>query len=365
MSDTQLEETSAFGANEPQASVTAALDPRRSAAAAVGNSVRELALLPALVAIMIAGTIASPEFLTSNNLSTVVQFSAPLGLLVVAESLILIFGALDLSLQSVYGLAPMLAAWWTVHPSIRLGIVGSGTDLAPAVGLLVVLAVGAIAGLINSTMVVKLKMNYFITTLGMLILLAGLQQGISNDATVFELPAAFTYIGARDWLGVPVAAWIEVAVFLGVGMFMRYHRAGRAIYAIGGNIEAARAAGIKVDRIRIGCWIFAGVLAAIAGLMTAGQVDAVTANQGATPGIIFTVFAAAVIGGISLDGGKGRMLGAFTGVLLLSLVVNVLTLANVSPFWISAANGAIIVLVLLVTRGIGGLQGRQRPWRSG
>jgi simple sugar transport system permease protein len=96
--------------------------------------------------------------------------------------------------------------------------------------------------------------------------------------------------------------------------------------------------------------------------MTAGQVDAVTANQGATPGIIFTVFAAAVIGGISLDGGKGRMVGAFTGVLLLSLVQNVLTLANVSSFWISAADGAIIVLVLLVTRGIGSLQGRSRPW---
>jgi len=82
------------------------------------------------------------------------------------------------------------------------------------------------------------------------------------------------------------------------------------------------------------------VLAAVAGLMTAGQVDAVTANQGATPGIIFTVFAAAVIGGISLDGGKGRMVGAFTGVLLLSLVQNVLQLANVSSFWISAADGA-------------------------
>jgi simple sugar transport system permease protein len=359
MSDGKLEEASPLGGQAPAASVSTALDPRRTVAAAFGNSLRELALLPALAAIMIAGTIASPEFLTSNNLSTVVQFSAPLGLLVVAESLVLIFGALDLSLQSVYGLAPMLAAWWTVHPSVRLGVVGSGTDLPAAVGLLVLLAVGAIAGLINSTLVVKFKMNYFITTLAMLILLAGLQQGISNDATVYSLPGAFTYIGAHDWLGVPVAAWIEVAVFLGVGVFMRYHRAGRAIYAIGGNIEAARAAGIKVDRIRIACWVFAGALAAVAGLMTAGQVDAVTANQGATPGIIFTVFAAAVIGGISLDGGKGRMLGAFTGVLLLSLVQNVLTLANVSSFWISAADGAIILLVLLVTRGIGFLQKQQ------
>jgi simple sugar transport system permease protein len=360
MSETRLDSTAAAPGDQRSASqASAALDPRRTIAAAVTNSLRELALLPALVAIMVAGTIASPAFLTSQNLTTVVQFSAALGLLVVGESLILIFGELDLSLQSIYGLAPMLAAYLTVHPDVRLGVVGSGTDLPPAVGLLVLLAVGAVVGLFNSVLVVKLKMNAFILGLAMLILLAGLQQGIPNDATVFMLPPSFIYIGAHHWLGVPVAAWLEIAVFLGVGFFLRYHRTGRSIYAIGGNIEAARAAGIKVDRIRIGCWVFAGVLAAIAGLMTAGQVDAVTANQGATPGIIFTVFAAAVIGGISLDGGKGRMVGAFTGVLLLSLVENVLQLANVSSFWISAANGAIIVLVLLVTRAIGYLQNQQ------
>lgn len=356
MTGTGLDSTSATGGHGSALSVSAALDPRRSVAATVASSLRELALLPALVAIMVAGTIASPAFLTSRNLSTVVQFSAALGLLVVGESLILIFGELDLSLQSIYGLAPMLAAYLTVHPNVRLGIVGSGTDLPPVVGLLILLAVGATVGFFNSVLVVKLRMNAFILGLAMLILLAGLQQGIPNDATVFELPPSFVYIGAHDWLGVPVAAWVEIAVFLGVGLFLRYHRTGRSIYAIGGNIEAARAAGIKVDRIRIGCWVFAGVLAAVAGLMTAGQVDAVTANQGATPGIIFTVFAAAVIGGISLDGGKGRMVGAFTGVLLLSLVQNVLQLGNVSSFWISAADGAIIVLVLLVTRAIGYLQ---------
>jgi simple sugar transport system permease protein len=359
MTETRLEQKPATDERASRSSVDAALNPRRTVAKVVTSSVRELALLPALAAIMIAGTIASPAFLTSNNLTTVVQFSAALGLLVVGESLILIFGELDLSLQSIYGLAPMLAAYLTVHPNVRLGVVGSGADLPPVVGLLVLLAVGAIVGLFNSTLVVKLKMNAFILGLAMLILLAGLQQGIPNDATIFELPPSFVYIGAHDWLGVPVAAWVEIAVFLGVGLFLRYHRTGRSIYAIGGNIEAARAAGIKVDRIRMGCWVFAGVLAAVAGLMTAGQVDAVTANQGATPGIIFTVFAAAVIGGISLDGGKGRMVGAFTGVLLLSLVQNVLLLSNVSSFWISAADGAIIVLVLLVTRAIGHLQHQQ------
>ncbi len=332
---------------------------RRPAYAILFGSLREVALLPALAVIIIAGVIVSPAFLTSANLTTVIEFSAPLGLLVVGESLTLIFKQMDLSLQGIYLLAPMVAAYLTVHPSTRLGLVGAGTNLPGGVGILVLLAIGAICALILSTLVVKLSMNAFILGLALLILWAGLAQGIVNSATVFSLPPALTYIGNHDWLGFPVAAWIEIAVFVGTGAFLRYHRTGRAIYAIGGNIEAARAAGIKVDRIMIGFWIYAGMLGAVAGLMTAGQVDAVTANQGQSPGIIFTVFAAAVIGGISLNGGQGRMLGAFTGVILLSLITNVLTLGNVSSFWIYGSDGAIIVSVLLATRLIAHLQHRK------
>ena len=141
-------------------------------------------------------------------------------------------------------------------------------------------------------------------------------------------------------------------IFLGCGLFLRYHRTGRAIYAIGGNVEAARAAGIRVDRVTIGVFAVAGVLASLAGLMTAGHVDAVTANQGNN--LIFTVFAAAVIGGISLDGGRGRILGAFTGVVLLGLVQNILVLSQVSTFWISAADGAIILAALILARFVEG-----------
>jgi len=118
--------------------------------------------------------------------------------------------------------------------------------------------------------------------------------------------------------------------------------------------EAARAAGIQVDRIKIGVFVVAGGLSAVAGLMTAGHVDAVTANQGNN--LIFTVFAAAVIGGISLDGGRGRILGAFTGVVLLGLVQNLLILSQVSTFWISAADGAIILAALLLARFVEGIR---------
>jgi simple sugar transport system permease protein len=334
-------------------------EARRPLLAVVLGSMREVALLPALAVIIIVGVIVSPSFLTSANLTTVIEFSAPLGLLVVAESLTLIFKQMDLSLQGIYLLAPVVAGYLTVHPTPRLGLIGAGTDLPGGVGILVLIGIGAACALILSTLVVKLRMNAFILGLALLILWAGLAQGIVNSATLFGLPPALTYIGQTHWLGFPVDAWIEIAVFAGTGAFLRYHRTGRAIYAIGGNIEAARAAGIKVDRIMIGFWIYAGILGAIAGLMTAGKVDAVTANQGQSPGIIFQVFAAAVIGGISLNGGKGRMLGAFTGVILLSLITNVLTLGNVSSFWQYGADGAIIVTVLLATRLIAFVQGRE------
>ena len=109
--------------------------------------------------------------------------------------------------------------------------------------------------------------------------------------------------------------WLAAAAFAVAGFMLRYHRLGRALYAIGGNPEAARAAGIRVERITWGVYVLAGVLAAVGGLEITGYVGAISANQG--NGLIFTVFAAAVIGGISLDGGKGTMFGALTGVLLL------------------------------------------------
>jgi len=317
---------------------------RRPAQRVLLGSMRELALLPAIAVLLIAGIFTSPAFFTTANFSNTAQFSAALGLVVVAESLILLTGSFDLSLQSIYGLAPMIGAWLIVPKDSQ----GLGTTWNPAFGILVVIGIGAAVGLFNGFMIVKLKFNAFIFTLAMLILLAGLQQGIVSGRTIYQMPPSFIYLGGAYWAGFPVSAWATGAVFLLAGLFLRYHRTGRAIYAIGGNLEAARAAGIKVDGIRIGVFTVAGALAAIAGLMIAGQVVAVTANQGNN--LIFTVFAAAVIGGIALEGGRGRMLGAFTGVVLLGLVNNVLVLRNTSTFWIDAANGAIILVALGLAR---------------
>jgi simple sugar transport system permease protein len=220
-----------------------------------------------------------------------------------------------------------------------------------SLGIAIVLLVGLVVGAFNGFMVIKLGFNAFIFTLGMLILLMGIQVGIVNGRTIYHIPDEFIYLGSASLFSVPVLVWVAGLIFLVSALFLRYHRVGRTIYAIGGNTEAARAAGIHVDRVRIGVFIVASILAAIAGLMTAGVDVAVTASQG--DGLIFTVFAAAVIGGISLDGGRGRMVGALTGVILLALVTNILnllppSLSQFQTFWIDSATGLIILIARII-----------------
>jgi simple sugar transport system permease protein len=314
------------------------------------NLVRQVALVPVLVVVLIVGALASPFFFTFNNIAGVGQQISALAVTVVGESLILLIGGMDLSLESTYGLAPMFAAW------MILPIVddGNGLRLNPFVGIVILLLVGAVIGLINGLLIVKARLNGFIVTLGMTIIIAGMQNGIVKAQTLFNLPPAFVWLGAAYWGSIPVSVIAAAIIFIVVGLFLRYHRTGRAIYAIGGNPDAARAAGIPVDRIKIGVYMAGSMLAALGGLMEAGRVSAVTGTQGYGEGIIFTVFAAAVIGGVSLKGGRGNMVGAASGVILLGLVQNILDLANVSNYWIEAIDGVVILFALIMARVIGG-----------
>ncbi len=311
---------------------------------------REAALLPALVLLIIVGAIVSPYFFKANNFWGIGSQASALGCATAGESLILLIGGMDLSIGGTYGFAPMLAAWLIVPVSAY----GAGYDLSPYLGILILLLTGAAIGLLNSTLIVKARLNGFIITLGMLILLGGLQNGLVKAETVYALPYAFGYLGGHYWGPVPVSLVVTVLIFIAIGMFLRYHRVGRAIYAVGGNAEAARAAGINVDRVKMGAYMAGGMLAAIGGLMEAGNVASVNNSQGYGEGVIFTVFAAAVIGGVSLAGGKGNMVGVATGVVLLSVVQNILDLANVSNYWVEAVDGLVILISLVVARLIGG-----------
>ncbi len=320
--------------------MTARPAPRR----VVALRLRDLALLPALLVLVAVGGVVSPAFLTQANFTTILTSSAALALVVLAESLVIITGKFDLSLESTFGLAPAIGAM-LVLPAAQYGF---GVELPIPVALLVVLALGGVIGFVIGFMVVRLRLNAFIVTLAMLIVLRGMLVGATSGRTLFDLPDAFYALMTVTLLGLPLAVWLAALAFAVAGVILRYHRLGRALYAIGGNPEAARAAGIRVERITWGVYVIAGVLAAVGGLVTTGYVGAISANQG--NGMIFTVFAAAVIGGISLDGGKGTMFGALTGVLLLGVVQNLLTLAQVPSFWIQAIYGAIILGSLMVAR---------------
>jgi simple sugar transport system permease protein len=313
-----------------------------------------VALVPVIILAGVVGSFVNSAFLTKTNIiNNVITTSAVLGIVVIAESVILIGGYFDLSLQSTVGFAPMLMAV-LVSP-----VASGGHGLPLAIGFLAMLAAVLAIGLANGLMIAKMKLPAFIVTLAMLILLQGLTIGLSGGQTYSDLPRAMTYLGDGTFLTLPIQAWILVIAFAVMYLFMKYTPTGRNIYAMGGNPEAARAAGIRTTRLTIGIILFGSILAAVAGLMLTGRIASVTANQG--DNLIFTVFAAAVIGGINLNGGRGNLIGAGLGVLLLGIIQNILTLSNVPSFWINAAYGAIILSALLigwVSSNVGGKRRR-------
>src|SRR5487761_1312267 len=170
---------------------------------------REVALLPVLALLIVVGTVVSPAFFTVSNFAGIGQQSSALGVVVVGESLILLIGGMDLSLESTYGLAPMLAAWLIVP----VAAFGDGLLLNPYLGIVILLAVGAAAGLVNGLLIVKGRLNGFIVTLGMTILLAGIQDGIVKGQAPFNLPYAFGYLGAAAIGAVPVSFIVAAVIF--------------------------------------------------------------------------------------------------------------------------------------------------------
>ncbi len=305
---------------------------------------RDLTLVPAILVLLVVGAVVDPVFLSSANIVNVLQQQTELSLLVLAETVILIGGRFDLSLESTVGLAPALGVALVIPAASN----GLGTDWPSALAVPIILLVGVVVGAFNGLLILRFGLSAFIVTLGMLITLRGLQIGITGGQNLFELPPSVLYLGNATWLGLPLSIWLCGLLFVvGIGA-LGWFRHGRAVYAIGGNVDAARAAGIRSDRVIWIVFMVAGALAALAGLLMTGRLGSVAAAQG--QGMIFTVFAAAVIGGVSMDGGKGTLFGALCGVLVLGLINNILTLAGVSAQWIQAVYGLIILVALILAR---------------
>ncbi len=311
-------------------------------------SLRDLLLVPAVLGVLVVGYFVDHKFLSGTNLLNVLEIMSAISLIVLAEALVLIVGKMDLSLESTFGLAPGVAIWACMGTANVGGFAWAAEWMAIPLALLL----GALIGSVNGLLIIKFGLNGFIVTLAMLIALRGLLTFLTGGQTLRKVPEAFFYLGGTPFLGVPVNVLLSVLLFA-VGYFvLTYTRMGRALFAIGGNASASRAAGIRVDRIVWTVMIIASVLAAVGGLIYTGQFASVQVSQG--DGYIFQVFAACVIGGISLNGGRGSVVGAFLGILLLTLIQKLLNYAGVSADSIKFVSGALILLALIVTRLAGG-----------
>ena len=304
----------------------------------------EWAILPVLVVVVIIGTILNSAFLSFDNIFGILQQSSELGVLTMGLALVLIAGKFDLSLESTFGLAPMLGVF------CLLNVEGGGIGLAnsPGLALISIFCVGAIIGAFNGVLVIYLKFNAFIATLATLILLRGFSLGVTHGQTLSDLPFLLTAAGELSIGRLPVSFLIAFGLMILLSIFMSHHRLGRMLYAVGGNQQAARVAGISVERVLMGVFITAGILAALAGFLQAGRIASIPSSLGQN--LIFNAFAAAVLGGVSLNGGRGTIAGACGGVLLLVLIQDVLVLSEVPAYWISATTGAIILVALLISK---------------
>jgi simple sugar transport system permease protein len=343
--------TSGLSSVAPSQSIEIPLE-KHSPFAILGH-LRELVLVPVIILLIIFGSFMHPAFMTWNNItSNIMGGTSVLAILVVAETLLIIAGKFDLSIQSTVALAPMLSAVLVVEQYKG----GLGLQLNPILGIVILFGVGIVIGMFNGFLVAKLRLNAFIVTLAMLILLQGLTLGVSGGRTIANLPDAFNFIGLTKLLGIRLEVWIALVVIGGTAYVMRFTVVGRHIYAIGGNVDAARAAGVRVERVIFGLFVLASFLAALAGLVLTSRIASVSTGQGSD--MIFSVFAASVIGGIDLNGGRGRVIGAATGVLLLGIIQNLLVLLEVPPFWVTAIYGAVILVSMMlgaITGSLGAL----------
>lgn len=208
--------------------------------------------------------------------------------------------------------------------------------------ILIVLATGVFIGFLNSMMILKLKIDPFVVTLGMLIVLRGLSLVISKGITKYNYPQAFQ-IFAFNIKGGFVSVPILLMLFCYIIFYIIQSRTvfGRQIYAVGGNIDAAYISGININKVVIKAFMISGFLAALSGLVLSARLNSTPTSLG--QGMVFEVFAAAVIGGVSLQGGRGNLIGALGGVLLIAAIDSALTLTRVSAYWVDTSKGLLLL----------------------
>lgn len=282
-----------------------------------------------LVALVIGLTFLNDHFLTLGNLLNVLQQISILAIVSAGMTFVIIGGGFDLSVGAVIALTGSLAALVMVRYGMVLGI---------GVGLLA----GMATGMINGLFVSLLKVNPFITTLGMSVVARGVALGITGGTAILNLPSSFSWLGNGRIFGVPVSGLVVIVVYIIGLIVLRRTTVGLKIYAVGGNKEAARLSGMKANKISLATYIISGFTAGLAGILMAARLRSGDPTSGMTMEL-FSV-AAVVLGGTSLKGGEGYLSRSLIGVLFIGFLENGLNLLNVPYYWQQVVIGSLFML---------------------
>jgi ribose/xylose/arabinose/galactoside ABC-type transport system permease subunit len=299
----------------------------------------ELILL-AVGAVLVA---SAPGFATLGNALNVLRTVAMLGVIAFGMTAVIISGEIDLSVGAGVALSGCIVAWFSGALSASLG-----SAAAVAIGIVIAMAVGAATGIFTGKIREWFNVPTFITTLALFTALRGLANLITGGFPLTDLPDWFGFLGAGDLLGVPFPVYVFLTVFAFMHFLMTFTSFGRAVYAVGGNAEAARLSGIAVYSVKTITLAITGVLTAITGTLIASQIGSGTGTT--ATGMELDVISATIIGGTSLFGGKGRVWGTLLGVLFLGCISNGMTLLNVSDYWQYVVRGAIILGAVLLNQ---------------
>jgi len=284
-----------------------------------------------LAALVVLLAVVSPHFLTTDNMVIVLRQAALQFLMAAGLTMVVLTGGIDLSVGAVLGLGACLGAGFIASGSVLMGVIAA-------------LGAGLACGLVNGALVAYVGIPAFIATYGMLWVAHGLGYVFMKGEVIHGFPAAFRTLGAGFVGGIPVPVLIGLVILLALHVVLHLTRFGRALYAIGGNAVAAKLSGMPTKRYLVAVYALSGVLAAFAGLVVIARVNA--ADSGTGEELLLTAIAAVCLGGTSLFGGAGGVVGTAIGSLILALVVNGMNMLSIATFWQAFAMGVIVILAV-------------------
>ena len=294
--------------------------------------------LIALIFLIVVVSFLNPNFFTVDNILNILRQTSVNAIIAVGMTLVILTAGIDLSVGSVLALCGAFAASMI------------GMEIPVMVAVPTALFAGAALGAISGVIIAKGKVQAFIATLVTMTLLRGVTMVYTDGRPIStgftDTADAFAWFGTGYAMGVPVPVWIMVVVFASVWYLLNHTRFGRYVYALGGNESATRLSGIDVDKVKIGVYAICGLLAAVAGIIVASRLS--SAQPTAGMGYELDAIAAVVLGGTSLAGGRGRIMGTLIGALIIGFLNNALNLLDVSSYYQMIAKAVVILLAVLV-----------------